>query len=220
MVGRRCYSEAQGGVAVNITDFPVERFKEAQESYEQGWHQVDECLYGFVSQHPDHGEVEYVYAKVCLVNRVYRAYVHLKISESELAKHLSELDWLDGKIRELNGYPNRDLDDESLDKVVACHGSLLEMGREWARADLDSFFSKYLHFHSPKVVPIYDNRAWDTLEEYVPFTGRSIGESYYENFCKRFLKLYKRAIDAKDKEHISGVSVRVLDYYLYLGQER
>jgi hypothetical protein len=197
-------------------DFSAERFRETQEQYEQGWRQVDDCLYDFVSQHPGHVEFGDVYAKVYMINRLYRANMHLHIAESELAErlhqHLKESNWLDESVAELNEYPG--LDDEALDKVVTYHKRLLELGREWARADLDSFFSKYLHFHCRKVVPIYDNRAWDALGMHTVSSALPGRAPYYENFCRRFLRLYKQGQDLV-QGHGLELNVRSLDYYLY-----
>jgi hypothetical protein len=202
---------------MSIASFSVERFKESRARYEREWRKVDDCLYGFVRKHPGHSgsESEYVCVKVFLVNRVYQANVHLKIPEYDLAEHLRKTFWLDENLAGLDGY--LDFDDDSWSPVVDLHKKLVALGREWSGAELEVFFSKYLHFHCPQVVPIYDNRAWDTLEDHIPASTFSGCDTYYDNFCRRFLQLYQQAKDAK---HISGeVNVRALDYYLYLGKD-
>jgi hypothetical protein len=196
---------------MDITDFPAEDFNQAQECYD--WRKMDECLYGFFQQHPGHSEseLEYVCAKVCLVNRAYRAKLHLQVSEKDFAEHLCKIGWLNEAIRELNEYS--DFSSESLAKVIEHHRRLVEMGREWA--NLESFCSKYLHFHCPGVVPIYDTRAWQSLKKYYPSRLKWNVPYYYGDFCNCFLEFYQWAQVA-----IPGkVSVKSLDVFLYISGE-
>jgi hypothetical protein len=68
-------------------------------------------------------------------------------------------------------------------------------------APVRSFASKYLHFHAPRAVPIYDAYANVRLKRYVgssvrvPDEWEGVGDEKYSRFVARYLMLYEEIDD-------------------------
>lgn len=188
---------------------PRDEFDRLQAEYVRTWCEMDRCLYGFFGAHIDHTQEEFVHAKVLLVNRCYQAYAHLRIKEEDLSKRLCQLEWLDKEIAAV--IPALDFEDWALKAVVELHRRLVDKGHEWCGAKLESFFSKYLHFHCPKVVPIYDSRSWRALNDFFPKKLKANRGYYYEGFCACYLELYQHLCTSYQR----SITIREIDVVLY-----
>lgn len=193
--------------------------------FQLDWGLVDEVLYDFCREHPDHVDRRAVTAKLALVGRVYAAGLERRVTPPPgqqaigviadyVLEHGSRLDQI---IRDLDPV-SEPLTLSSMGIIVKQHGHLTELLRERATDGKAprSFASKYLHFHRP-FVPIYDEYARQKLSRLVPWEGSNVpfalpahGDREYWNYCLRFFRLY----DACQAAGLQ-VTVKTLDAYLW-----
>ena len=123
------------------------------------WEVLDETLFNLCKQHPDHTKPRVVLAKVALVNRAYRANLQMGASEAEweLAQRPVTSD-IDGHLSELRSLSS--FDEAAVPVVFRAHHHLVAVCKEATGRWALSFASKYLSFHAPHVVPIYDSYSY------------------------------------------------------------
>jgi hypothetical protein len=86
------------------------------------------------------------------LGKTYEEY--MDIVGKKIKKYGSELD---SKIIELNKF--KEINVESIEKSIGAQKYLMDIFHEITDMDKRSLASKYLHFHAPKIVFIYDSRA-------------------------------------------------------------
>lgn len=164
---------------------------------------VNHILYRMCWEFPDHDDARVTADKMIAIGRIYAASPERGAAKNQKAtvnvvRAIAESlvnSGLDGKIREI-GFLER-ISPELFEKVTSVH-ELLEKEiytatDEWAKIGqggapkirhLESFVSKYLHFHRPNAFPIMDRFAKHGL--------RSAGEKGafggYKSFCSAFLR--------------------------------
>jgi hypothetical protein len=197
----------------------------AVESFNEEWGAVDEVLYTFCWDHPDHTSLRHVMAKVVLVGRGYAAGIERCVQPPGgeqaivlvgrfLHDHAAVVDEIIAAVRQ----SVEPLDAEGMTVVVREHGRLTTLLASMPQCSRSprSFASKYLHFHHP-VVPIFDAYAADRLARTVPWSssdvpfGRPDGaDPEYWQFCCRFFRLL-----ATCRQRGVDVTVKSLDAYLW-----
>lgn len=139
----------------------LEAFVTAYRTVEQAgysWEEMDRVILALCEKTPGHRSQREVMARVALVNRAYRAHLQMgdKDAEWTLAGRLVESE-IDEQIEELRGIPTFNATTAPL--VVAAHGALVALCKEATGRWALSFASKYLSFHAPMVVPLFDQKA-------------------------------------------------------------
>lgn len=131
--------------------------KVVQDGY--NWQVLDLVLLEMCGRTPRHTCPREVLAKVALVNRAYRANLQMGAEEAEwlLATRLvdSELDEHLNKLRSLTSF-----DAATAPVVLEAHRALVALCKEATGRWALSFASKYLSFHAPRVVPLFDQYAY------------------------------------------------------------
>jgi len=129
------------------------------------WAQGDEVLYEMCRRDPCHSDVQPVVAKMWLIGRSYAAAIERKRPKdgstaedfySRIARRLIDSD-LDDQISGLNRMTK--LEPDSVDGLLDVHAAVIGLLKPDTGDAKRSFASKYLHFHCPTVVPIYDSLA-------------------------------------------------------------
>lgn len=137
---------------------------EAWSDYQSSWAVVDQELYG-LCERKGHDQLEDVYAKVAIINRVYAAGITRSVAGNEetdaelrVARLLLECQGeMSSHLRHLRSL--QALSKQNMTTVVASHGWFTtHLAPSLEDTNLCSFMSKYLHFHCP-TVPIYDSRV-------------------------------------------------------------
>lgn len=176
------------------------------------WIPLDRPILGACKDNPGHTDPCEVYAKVALVNRMYSAQLgrgKVKKYEAEdevaAALHTSDIDRFIEPLFDLDT-----LTEPDLPKVVECHGKLVKIVRTGAKNDALVFASKYLSFHAPRVVPIYDKRASSTARRILKGRSGFRGYGPFEKHCRRVLALMDLLIQERFKPN-----VKMIDYVLY-----
>lgn len=144
-------------------------FLEAYRSASYDWERLDRILLDACAATPHHTNVGDVFAKVALINRTYRANLQMgaKNAEWDVAERLVRVGF-DGTIADV--LPPLRLNRETAPLVVDVHRRLVEVCREITGRVQNSFASKYLAFHAPLAVPIFDGWAykasWDLVGQH------------------------------------------------------
>ena len=176
---------------------------------------LDEAIYGLCKKYPAHLNEEQVFAKIVLVNNVYRTNIHMSKSEAEwklagyyvkekIDKYLSPLK----DIKQFN--------QDTSEKIINTHGELMRITKRALGRNEVSFCSKYLNFHFPNIIPIYDSRANKSVWEYI---GNSLNHLDYEDninaeyayYCAAILEM----IDVLKKCGVRKPSLKIIDVLLY-----
>jgi hypothetical protein len=199
----------------------------SQADYQAKWCGVDQELYELCRRRPSQKDFVDVYAKVTIVGRVYAA----GISRSSRAEGdreaavaegvVQQAAQIDAAVKTLSGAQfNR----ETTAQVIELHarttrGLKQHTGERW----LQSFVSKYLHFHC-ELVPIYDSRAEANIGGFVDWGSvyrirDAIGQpadwlTRYYNFATAFVALSERIV----AETGAAASVKEIDHMLWRGK--
>lgn len=143
-------------------------FKRRQSHYMDTWEPADRLIYDFCSRNKAHTDRAAAYSMVLLIDRTYATQLARTarcnaehIYESITDAFVSQRDELSGIIAESRNL-GTSFRDAHIEVVITQHARLRSVLHQSATAlgdrDLDSFASKYLHFHAP-TVPILDSRT-------------------------------------------------------------
>ena len=195
--------------------------------YRARWYAVDQELYELCSRRPSQHDFADVYAKVVIIGRVYAA----GISRSSRADGDREAAVAQGIVRQaaeidaaLKALASVQFNRATAARIIELHartarGLKQYTGERW----LQSFVSKYLHFHCT-LVPILDSRAETCIGGLVDWTSvysirAAIGRppdwlTGYYNFATAFVALSERiALEAG-----ASASVKEIDHMLWRGK--
>jgi hypothetical protein len=194
----------------NTKDF-IKAYRMAQ----YWWEPLDRPILTACRKMPNHVSNEEVFAKIALVNRVYRANLHLGTTDAEwkLATLLVKINFDNtiAQLRNLKSYSNK-----SKALVIATHEDFVKITYKVTKRVENSFCAKYLSSHFPAVVPIFDGKSYATSWK---LKGRYLGKDLYHNnwnsdygyHCEAILLL----ISDLRQERISNPSLKLIDKILY-----
>lgn len=190
----------------------IDEFVVAYRGVEYWWHALDEPILGLCSRHSDHIDARIVFGKVALINRAYRANVQMGVSNAEwtLAEALvaARFDETLSPLKTLDR-----LDAAALPVLLDAHERLVSVAKQATRRVTESFCSKYLSFHFPRLAPLFDSRAEKTAKS-LPLPRQAwsnAGNPRYRAHCGRVLDL----ISALRSAGIAEPDLKKLDYVLY-----
>lgn len=166
-------------------------------------------------KYPKHNNIEQVYAKVTIINRVYRANLQMSKSgaERKLAEYLVKNNF-DKIIAPLKNIKKFDI--KTINTILKIHSIFVKLTDKKLKKHALSFCSKYLYFHFPEIVPIYDRRAYETAWKLV---GNELGDisserlinADYAYYCASILKL----IEHLKNNGIKNPNLKIIDVLLY-----
>lgn len=176
-------------------------------------------------EHPRHIQVGTVAGKVWLIGRSYAAAVerrtvpagasHVSIEgfyKDQVAPALISSD-IDQKLDLVRQHT--ELSGESLLAVLDAHHHLVTVLRRFTHQDKRSLASKYLHFHAPMQVPIYDSVAATVMSRLMPRCRvRRATHSGFDATYTRFAFLLLDLRDSVERDYGVRLSTRELDRLL------
>lgn len=181
---------------------------------------LDEALLGVCRAYPAHTDTDVVFSKVAIINRAYRA--NLRFVGTDAEKNIAKAfvkNGLDSELTPLAGMAV--LNAESLPTLVHIHGRVVSIVRKVTHQVDNSFVSKYLHFHLPAVVPVFDVNAYAKSWELAGFEKKSNKSEWekwnsLENYdygfhCASVVIL----LDRLRANGIDAPSLRLMDVLLY-----
>lgn len=195
----------------------IDDFIKAYEAAQYWWEPLDRPILAAFSAYPGHDDVGEVFAKIALVNRVYRANLQMggKDSEWKVAERMVEqrekLNTMFVRLRSCERFCR-----DTLPCIMDAHEQLLPLAGSVTGRVENSFCSKYLSFHLPDSIPIFDRWAyrssWKLMKKRLPrgmYSGKSNIDYGYH--CEAVICL----IDAL-KSHLGHFpSLKLVDYILY-----
>jgi hypothetical protein len=204
---------------VNNLDEFVTRYKERARQGYADWESLDGVLLDTCQRFPHHQKKGEILAKVALINRVYGTQLEKANGRAEggnaeyaiAGQMVGKVDVLIEELRVLNGFCA-----DAVPKVLDVHHRLLQITHEATKRWEVSFCSKYLSFHAPKVVPIFDKKASGVSQKLVPLgknfmydiTRRNVS---YARHCYAILGLVNKLQDSGETEP----NLKLIDFVLY-----
>lgn len=168
------------------------------------WTPLHRVLYDLCDRCPGHHSNAEIAAKVLLIGRSHSAAVERGVRNEPGAIRDTTLFYrkrvanpirrsgIDAHIVKLRSLPN--ISSENAPAVLAAHCRLTDVIASSIDFRKRSFVSKYLHFHAPQAVPIFDSLAARALKQYVagrvPIPRRwTAYDREYTLFVARYLRL-------------------------------
>lgn len=203
-------------MSTGIEAFVREYERVIAETKAYSWATLDKHLLAACEADPSHTDVHAVFAKVALVNRVYRTNLRFggKDAEWRIAEHMTAAA-LDHAFVGLDGTER--FSEATFQSVVKAHQDLLSVVWTATKRTEVSFASKYLHFHFPRLFPIYNSFAVRTAASLAPLPEVAVAitpdlwSRKYEAHCLRVLAL----VDALQRQGVADPDVKAIDVVLY-----
>jgi hypothetical protein len=180
---------------------------------------IDQAILTACRKNPHHNDESEVFAKIALVNRTYGANLDRylgragKDSEWRLAERFVH-EKIDNKLLPLKDI--RRFNRNSIDTIVQTHEKLLKVTYSITKKTQNSFCSKYLSFHFPKIVPIFDSysytASWNLVGRQVKATRFDENRNYdYGYHCEAILLL----VEVLLRSGIKNPDLKLVDCVLY-----
>ena len=151
----------------------------------------NEVLYRMCSERPLHNDIDTIVSKILLIGRITGASLErgvrpiLRMNEVAQAISLSELDQHIGRLNAVD----RSTDD-NVTVLLEAHQYLTDLLESITGVRKRALASKYLHFHAPQAVFIFDSKAELMLRRQmpkrnhpIPFLG--LHDKKFEAFARR-----------------------------------
>lgn len=185
-----------------VTEQQIIRAKE-----QNPWFFGNSILYNMCSENITHNDEGVVIGKIWIIGRSYSTSIERrKINNSDDIENddfytkivapvmLINGDELDYRIRMLQSEER--LNRDNIKDVIALHKFVVNLFFDMSGVKKRSLASKYLHFHLPHIVYMYDSKAESEIKKYVKknmdiksLIGDSIKDEEYANFMGRVLML-------------------------------
>jgi len=180
------------------------------------WATLDRALVIVCTAMPRHVRVDEVSVKINIINRMYGANLHLgaKDAVQKVAEKFVEgdVDVIASALQQCSKFSS-----ETLPPILDTHEKLVMLARQVTNRIENSFVSKYLHFHFPDTVPIFDSHAYKASWKVAPPP-----ESEFADYNKRLSCDYGYhcgailQIVAKLREYgVQAPKLKLLDVLLY-----
>ncbi len=158
-----------------MSNTEIRKFCKAYKSLEKNdtyvWKVLDKALLDICKEYPDHTSIDEVFSKVALINRTYRANLHFagKNVETRVAEAFvnHNLDAVFAPLHRLSS-----LTTENLHALVKVHGHVVTIVQKVTKRIYNSFVSKYMYFHFPNIVPIFDQYAYNESWRLFPLSKK------------------------------------------------
>lgn len=151
----------------------------------------NEVLYRMCSEEPLHNDEDIIKSKLWIIGRAYSAAIERKAGPDfniETAAAILQASEIDRHISRLLKITRTD--ELNLDTLLCAHKCLTDALKSATGIEKRSLASKYLHFHVPKAVFIFDSIAnrkirvlLSPVKKRFACDGRYDGQ--YEAFCRR-----------------------------------
>jgi hypothetical protein len=179
----------------------------------------NQILYKMCKERPLHNDIDTISSKLWIIGRSYAASIERKAGQNfkieDAAKIIKE-SGLDQHIENLNKIGR--INKSNLDTLLYAHDYLMQLFKKATGVEKRSLASKYLHFHAPKSVFIYDSVVREKLRAELRKIRRTrfpVSKKYdaeYESHVIRCIyyrdKIYEKALGTL-------ATPRKLDSYLY-----
>lgn len=151
----------------------------------------NEVLYRMCSEKPQHKDIDIIKSKLWIIGRAYSAAIERKAGPDfkiETAAAILKASEIDSHISSLLKITKTD--ETNLDTLLRAHKCLTDALQRATGIEKRSLASKYLHFHAPKAVFIFDSIANRKIRELLlpvkkTFACNGRHDDQYEAFARR-----------------------------------
>lgn len=151
----------------------------------------NKVLYRMCSEEPRHRDIDIIKSKLWIIGRAYSAAIERKAGPDfkiETAAEILKASEIDSHISRLLKIARTD--ESNLDTLLCAHKCLTDALQSATGIEKRSLASKYLHFHAPKAVFIFDSIANRNLRTRLSqvkkrFACDGMHDSQYEAFARR-----------------------------------
>ena len=169
----------------------------------------NKIIYDMCKDYPRHDDEEEIQSKIWLIGRAYSATLERRRTigintedlYSQVASSLKASD-IDAQIRVLLDKKVNYIDyhdDETINQVLELHNDFVSILYRHVKMNKRSLASKYLHFHLPNLVFLYDNIAVNTVGDYVKdFKSRKSDANYDWDYAI----FYRKMLILRDEIHL------------------
>ena len=186
-------------------------------------------IYDFVKKHFSNKNIDWIANKMWLIGRTYAAAVE-RFKKDEILKeddfyydHVAPFiadSELDSKINAIKkkGYKSP-LDVGASEDILDLHMYLVNLLKELTNQEKRSLASKYLHFHLPSLVFIYDHITASNINKFIKKGTNKIPQHIGHSWDNEYAKLYYKAMEiyeivSKNKYPSGDCFIRVVDNLL------
>jgi len=197
----------------------IKDFIQAYRNVDYYFKPLDQAILRACRRNPRHNNESEVFAKIALVNRTYRANLdrYLDRASKDAEWRLAEKfvhENIDNDLLPLKNI--RRFNRNSLDTIVQTHEKLIQIVYTITKRAQNSFCSKYLSFHFPKTVPIFDSHSydvsWHLIGNQVKATRFDENRNYdYGYHCEAILLL----VEVLLRRGIKNPDLKLVDCVLY-----
>lgn len=213
------FTKSGGGGKYYMKLKQIKDFIQAYRNVNYYFEPIDEAILHVCRKNPYHSNTDEVFAKIALVNRIYRANLSRylgrtgKDAEWRLAERLVQ-EKLDKNFLPLKDI--RRFNKNSIDTIVQTHEKLVKITYSITKKVQNSFCSKYLNFHFPKIIPIFDSysyaASWNLVGKQVKAIRCDENLNYdYGYHCETVLLL----VEALLRSGIRNPDLKLVDCVLY-----
>lgn len=191
---------------------------------------MNEILYDIAKKYPNNSSENVIVAKTIILGRTYSASLErgrnktvsrkeqTKVGKfyKEIAQNIQTFN-LDNRIDKIKK-THKNINDDAIKEILSLHGELVSSLKQVTHSNKRSFVSKYLHFHMPDLVFIYDSITSSKIKKYVPNKcGNLIEGSWdkeYAIFVFRAYEIYKHLLRSNATFPSGDTFPRVIDNML------
>ncbi len=160
---------------------------------QSAWDLGNQTLYDLCRKHPDHRSVNVIVAKMWLIGRSYASSIERRRDSQSVKGDDFYLDTVGPRMKRagIDAWFDavRGLRRPDLSVVVPVHKRLTDVFGEISGLEMRSLASKYLHFHFPRAVYIYDERAGRAIRLMKPrLRLREPASDMYDRTYARFVQ--------------------------------
>ena len=174
-------------------------------------------LYRMCSEKPLHENIDVIKSKLWIIGRAYSAAIERKAGPDFNIENLANAlknSQLDEHILQLQKITRTD--ELNLDTLLSAHKYLTKIFQKATGLEKRSLASKYLHFHAPKAVFIFDSIANKNLRNRLfeiqkKFTCEGLHDNAYEAFSRRAIYFRDNIFEL---EIGAGATPRRIDMHL------
>ena len=186
------------------------RFVQSALKRQSAWDLGNQTLYDLCRKHPDHRSVDVIVAKMWLIGRSYASSIERRRDSHSVKGDDFYLDTVGPRIKRagIDSWFDavRELRRPNLSVVVPAHKRLTDLFREISGLEMRSLASKYLHFHFPRAVYIYDERAGRAIRLMNP--RLRMKTSAYDRYDRAYARFVQGCATAHDEiEQLLGRTV-------------
>lgn len=163
----------------------------------------NEVLYRMCAARPLHADFDTIQSKFALIGRYYGTSLERQVRSTVTTKEVVEAirqSHLDGQIERLKTVDRPTQD--NLDILLDAHQYLTNLLESVTGVRKSSLASKYLHFHAPRSVFIFDSKAAQMIRKFLPkghktFPCAGLHDPKYEAFTRRCIHYRNYILEPK-----------------------